>query len=128
MVRSEQARLMLAKSQEDLAALVVFEENTTISDEIFGFHAQQAVEKALKAWILAHDVEHPHIHDLNALLGELKSLGESVAAYQSLIELNPFAIQFRYEEGSSMSAIVDRGSVLRKVKSLVELVASKLRS
>jgi HEPN domain-containing protein len=119
---------MLAKAREDLAAIALFKENPSISDEIFGFHAQQAVEKALKAWILSKDIEHPHTHDLNALLGELGRLGELVADYQPLIELNPFAIQFRYEEGSPMGAIVDRGSLLLKVSSLVEKVEGRLKS
>jgi len=29
------------------------------ADEIFGFHAQQAVEKGLKAWICLHGIEYP---------------------------------------------------------------------
>ena len=37
-------------------------------DEIFGFHAQQAVEKALKAWLTEVGVTYPLTHDLSLLL------------------------------------------------------------
>ncbi len=35
-----------------------------VADSILGFHAQQAVEKALKAALASRDVEFPHAHDL----------------------------------------------------------------
>lgn len=48
---AEEAKQMLRMSGKDLSALKGMLEVETFSEEIFGFHAQQAVEKALKAWI-----------------------------------------------------------------------------
>jgi HEPN domain-containing protein len=45
----EHAREMLTLAQRDFKALQVMLDVETFADEIFGFHAQQAVEKALKA-------------------------------------------------------------------------------
>jgi HEPN domain-containing protein len=45
----EHARLMLRLARDDLAVLEVLETSSRISPSILGFHAQQAVEKALKA-------------------------------------------------------------------------------
>ena len=47
----EQARAMLRMAHKDFNALIGMQENQLFADEIFGFHIQQAVEKALKAWL-----------------------------------------------------------------------------
>jgi HEPN domain-containing protein len=41
------------------------------ADEVFGFHAQQAIEKTLKAWIALLGQEYPFVHDVDALLNRL---------------------------------------------------------
>lgn len=43
-----QARNMLNASQRDLKALTGMLDDETFSDEIFGLHAQQSIEKSLK--------------------------------------------------------------------------------
>ena len=45
----DHARLMLNMAGKDLKALQGMMDVNTFASEIFGFHAQQAVEKALKA-------------------------------------------------------------------------------
>jgi HEPN domain-containing protein len=35
---------------------------------VFGFHAQQAVEKSLKAALARHGIEYPHSHDLDGFV------------------------------------------------------------
>lgn len=40
---------------------------------------------------------YPRTHDLSLLLGLIEDQGENVAGLWSLLELNPFAVQFRYE-------------------------------
>lgn len=62
-----------------------------------GFHLQQCVEKSLKAWLTLRDIDYPRTHDLNVLLGLLEDEGEDVSPYWALLELNPFAVLFRYE-------------------------------
>jgi len=62
-----------------------------------GFHLQQAVEKSLKAWLALKRVDYPKTHDLNPLFGLLEDEGEDIELFWSLLELNPFAVQFRYE-------------------------------
>jgi HEPN domain-containing protein len=60
-------------------------------------HLQQAVEKALKAWLALKRIDYPKTHDLNPLLGLLEDQGERIEPFWSLLELNPFGVQFRYE-------------------------------
>jgi HEPN domain-containing protein len=62
------------------------------------FHAQQAAEKVLKAYLTAHYVEFPFIHNLEKLIelcmkvepvfGRIKSLGQT---------LTPYAVGLRYD-------------------------------
>ena len=62
-----------------------------------GFHAQQAAEKALKAFLVRHGVRFGNTHDIGALLG----LAEAAAAgiSERLVdarELTPYAVNARY--------------------------------
>jgi HEPN domain-containing protein len=63
-------------------------------DEDWGFTAQQAVEKLLKAWIVLADRRPPRVHDLEDLLA---LAGEQLDPL--LLELQVFAVEARYEEG-----------------------------
>ena len=55
--------------------------------EIFGFHAQQAVEKALKAWVSFIGVEYPRIHDLEELLKLLEEHADPILeAFYDLVD------------------------------------------
>ncbi|TVS02654.1 MAG: HEPN domain-containing protein [Cyanobium sp. PLM2.Bin73] len=63
-------------------------------EEDWGFTAQQAVEKILKAWIVLADRQPPRRHDL----GELAELA-GLELDPALRELQTFAVEARYEEG-----------------------------
>lgn len=62
-----------------------------------GFHAQQAVEKTLKAVLVSHGVVFGPTHDLAELSRLLASEGISPPLpVEELRKLNPFAVTFRY--------------------------------
>jgi HEPN domain-containing protein len=112
----EHARLMLRLGQDDLAAMQVLGPSPRVSSAIFGFHAQQAVEKAAKAWLSLLGVEYPPIHLLNELFGLVEEQGvESLGRFRHLEELTPFAVQFRYEEFTGLGQELDRKKVIREV-------------
>ena len=48
MTLHEQAKVLVGKAGEDLTVLRELLSNAKVSDDIWGFHAQQAVEKLLK--------------------------------------------------------------------------------
>ena len=92
------ARLMQTKAKQDLSALRGMMDKTIFAEEIFGFHAQQAVEKSLKAWLALIGVNFPLIHDLEELFALLKDQGQAVPdIFQSLVDLTDFSVQFRYD-------------------------------
>ncbi len=69
----------------------------SVTDAIIGFHAQQAVEKALKAVLASQKVEFPYVHNLG-YLAELcqKHAIELPEALDGLDDLTPFAAMLRY--------------------------------
>jgi HEPN domain-containing protein len=80
---------VLARLLEDLAA----------PDEQLGFHGQQAVEKLLKAALFLIGAEPPRTHQLAQLYALLAAAGRPLPEeFQPLIDLTPFAVQWRYED------------------------------
>jgi len=93
------ARNLLRKAKDDFCAAEVLSVNLTVSLWIVGFHAQQSVEKSLKAVLLYHDIPYPFTHDITALLNLLKEYNMAMPPdAESLPTLTPFGAQFRYEE------------------------------
>ncbi|HKG40500.1 MAG TPA: HEPN domain-containing protein, partial [Conexibacter sp.] len=67
-------------------------------DAIVGFHAQQAVEKAIKAVLAAREIEYAKTHALGYLIGLVEANGiDAPAAVLDAGELSPWAVDFRYE-------------------------------
>ena len=88
-----------------------------------GFHAQQAVEKSLKAVCTLRSIEVRRTHDLAALAQAL--IDDGVALPLSPDEfrtLNPFAVEYRYDdEITSTLTREDLNSLVTKVLNWSEL-------
>ena len=115
---SNEATVLMNMAAKDIELLRYIVSSNVIADEIFGFHAQQAVEKALKAWIYLAGGTFDRTHDLRRLLIVLQDLGLDVDRYRELIQLNSFAVQLRYEAMEEDDAPVDRADTLKKVEIL----------
>lgn len=64
-----------------------------------GFHAQQSVEKALKAVCTLRGIEVRRTHDLAALGQAILDAGDALPlSLDELRVLNPFAVEFRYDD------------------------------
>jgi len=126
MKEADLARNLLSSAQKDLKAIRNMTDSGIFADEVFGFHAQQAVEKTLKAWVALLGGQYPFVHDLDALLNTLQKLGADVDALRSLVELNAFAVQFRYEAFESPDEPLDRRSVTVEAVALFQKVLALL--
>ena len=123
------ARLMQTKAKQDLSALRGMMDKTIFAEEIFGFHAQQAVEKSLKAWLALIGVNFPLIHDLEELFALLKDQGQAVPdIFQSLVDLTDFSVQFRYDSYIDFEDELDRDEVIQKVQNFVDHVERLLNN
>jgi HEPN domain-containing protein len=91
------AHLFLQTARQDLAACRLLAAAADIGDAMVGFHAQQAVEKSLKAVLSAHQVEFRRTHDLGTLLDLLQDHQLPPPPQADwLDELNPYAVEARY--------------------------------
>ena len=118
---------MFGMAQKDLKALRGMQDAETFEEEIFGFHAQQAVEKTLKAWLSARGRLYPRSHDLEALIALLAEAGETVPEhFRLLIPLTDYAVQLRYAAFEDMGDPLDRPETVRQVKELIEYVQAVL--
>jgi len=72
-------------------------ENDAIAPEIIAFHAQQAVEKALKALLIQRQVEFPRTHIIGVLLVFCKESGYKIEEnLEEAATLSRYAIASRY--------------------------------
>jgi HEPN domain-containing protein len=79
-VRRESVKKWIAKAEEDFeTALNLMNQNWPFR-EIVAFHAQQAVEKYLKAFLIRHEIEFPKTHDIGALLELVGGVDPKAAA------------------------------------------------
>lgn len=124
----DHARLLLGMARKDLRALGAMLDGNAFAEEIFGFHAQQAAEKSIKAWLSLIGRSYPRTHDLGALLELLAVPRENVPGEAwELVELTDFAVQLRYESFEYDDEPLDRPSVVRQVAVLVERVDELVR-
>lgn len=85
------------KALGDLAAAELCLGAPQIPGWIVGFHLQQAVEKWLKADLVAAGIEPPHIHDLVRLLVAVRATGRIPSISNQLAaDLLRFAVNDRY--------------------------------
>lgn len=67
-------------------------------DDVVGFHAQQAVEKALKVALVLADIDFPRSHDLRELVDIATDNAITVpGSIEEARWLTPWAAQLRYE-------------------------------
>ncbi|MEB3353623.1 MAG: HEPN domain-containing protein [Cyanobacteriota bacterium] len=88
---------MLRVARRDLKAarLLAVDEADEAS---WGFQMQQAIEKAIKAWILSRDLKAPFTHDIADLLQILGEQGVETTPYLQFSQFTLFAVQLRYDD------------------------------
>lgn len=93
----EHAQGLLKKAVNDLIAARATLETHQATDTVC-FHAQQAVEKSLKAVLALYDVAYPWRHDLGELLRLAIPFFPEIASYQErILKMAPFAVEIRYD-------------------------------
>lgn len=103
--RRQLANTLLAKAAGDEAALRAITESQGVPDEAIGLHAQQAVEKALKAVLAVRGVRYPFTHDIDRLVELVEAEGlELSAGLQEAGQLTPWALAHRYESAPTLGA------------------------
>jgi len=63
---------------------------------LIAYHAQQCVEKYLKAYLVFHRIDFPYTHNISSLLELCEKKAEWPGTISIAEELTPFAIMTRY--------------------------------
>lgn len=119
------ALAMLAIARRDLQAAQGMTNSTTFHEAVWGFQIQQAVEKALKAWLYLLDQSPPFTHDLVALLKLLQRSEIDISPIRDLARFTDFAVQIRYDEQPDLQDL-DRAFWNAKAEALVLAVEALL--
>ncbi len=125
--RLDLARLLLARAVDDEALVRKVSSDADIADAIVGFHAQQAVEKLIKAVLAARGVAFMKSHALSYLIGVVEE--NEIEAPDALSEadvLSPWAVEFRYE-GEEPPAL-DRSAALALVEQVRIWAESEIKT
>jgi HEPN domain-containing protein len=96
---TKQAAVLARKADADAIAVRELVDNPEITDEIVGFHAQQAIEKWLKALMASRGMDEARIHDIGRLLQLLENDGAQLPDNaERLDDLTIYAVPMRYDE------------------------------
>lgn len=93
-----QAAELLTLAQRDQVAATALKTHPEISFSIIAFHAQQCIEKCMKAVLAKSGVTYPRTHDLDDLYELLMASGLVMPVSRELLnDITPYAVTSRYE-------------------------------
>lgn len=121
------AKVLARKAEDDARAMHLLAPNPEISDEIVGFHAQQAIEKWLKSVMALRNLDEVRIHDLGRLLEILgQAGGDPPPGADQLDDLSIYAVPLRYADFLDAEPL-DRDATVALVDEVGNWAAAQLR-
>jgi HEPN domain-containing protein len=91
--------MFLKKAEDDERLVLLIGDAAGASDEQVGFHAQQAVEKAIKSVLARRGVPFRRTHDIEELIELVDRASIPFPAdLRASADLTPFAVQYRYDD------------------------------
>ena len=125
--RLQEAKAWLDKAANDLrgARIDMQAAPSLIEDALF--HCQQAAEKAMKAFLTAHDVPFRRVHDLDELAIDCERIDSSLA--QVLVparDLTVFAWEFRYPGSGQTPSEAEANAARATAEATVSAVRARL--
>ena len=118
----DHARLLAVMARKDFNAIEAMQDRQKFAEEIFGFHAQQAIEKGLKAWLASRSMAYPLRHDLDELFKLLEKQRVEVSQFRPLASFTEFAVDMRYEEVESTKPTLKRALVCSQIGAFLDHV------
>lgn len=126
-LRAADTRAWLAKASTDLRSAHA---DLAVTPAILGdalFHCQQAVEKALKAWLAWHDVPFRKTHDLGDLGTHCVTLDASLEPLlRQAATLTEYAWQYRYPGDVPEPTDAEATEGLALAKQVVDAIIARL--
>ncbi len=124
--KSEYIKNWLFRANEDIA---VIESLSGLDLEYYTsticFHAQQAVEKYLKAYLIYHDIDFPRTHDVDYLLLECQKIDKDSFEID-LLSLTDYGVSIRYPDDFFIPGIDETKVYLELARQIKQLIEEKI--
>lgn len=115
----EQAKALIEAAERDHQTFLILSRVPEAPIETTLFHAQQAIEKGMKAALVARGVIFPRTHDLLELFGLAAHNEMPVPVARDLMaRLGPYAVEFRYL--GVMAPEVSRDEAARAIEACLD--------
>lgn len=125
--RLREAQDWLNRAERDLAVAEELISGSRVFPDAAVYHAQQAAEKALKAFLAARDRPFPRTHDLEVLVGWCQEEDSYFDRFREAARvLTPYAVQFRYPGGPLEPQIEEAKEAARHARRIVQHVRQGL--
>ncbi|OQB43056.1 MAG: HEPN domain protein [Candidatus Latescibacteria bacterium ADurb.Bin168] len=94
--------------------------------KLVAFHAQQAAEKGLKAFLVSRNVDFPYTHNIRLLLNLCSDHAEWVERLRDTESLTPFAVALRYPGIGREVAAEEARTAVRLAREVLDAVGKAL--
>ena len=124
---SETALGLLRRARDDGYVADRPAQDPAAPDWVIGFHAQQAVEKAIKAVLANVNVVFPRTHNIAMLLALLQQNGIQTPDQDVFLErLTPFGVAARYDSKLDQSFSLNRERTRLEILALLDWAEAML--
>ncbi|WP_420641691.1 HEPN domain-containing protein [Candidatus Leptofilum sp.] len=125
--KSSEVISWLEKALQDLQATRRLLEGSFPLTDIASFHAQQAAEKAIKAYLTSHDIVFPKTHSLVALIALCLEINDEFNVLRrAAITLTPYAVASRYPGNVAKLSLEDAKTAYALAKDVWRFVLNEL--
>lgn len=127
-VSRELVREWLRKAEEDFEVAEYLVSHDQPYFGTIGFHAQQAAEKYIKAFLVHHEVEFPKTHDLDKLLDLMATVAPSLAeSLRDMTVLSVYGVEIRYPADIPEMSLVDAETAVELAGRVRDAVRNALK-
>ncbi len=122
----ELIKQLYEKADKDiLTAEIIIEANPLLYD-IAAFHCQQAAEKYLKSFLIAHQLQPPRTHNIEVLLNLCVSFNEQFKDLKFAETLTDYSVAVRYIDSFEIDSKEQALSILIIAKTVKDFVRNKI--
>jgi HEPN domain-containing protein len=119
----------LAKANQDLSVAQLLLKDQFEGNEAVGFHAQQAVEKFMKAFLVRHQIEFPKTHNISVLKELIAKVDQKLSQQFVPMEvLTAYGVEYRYPGVYDPVSQTQGKEALSLAEQARDLILSKLET
>lgn len=125
--KEEYIRNWLYRAREDIAVLEkLAQSGIEFYTSTICFHAQQAVEKYLKSFLIFHDIDFPRTHDVDFLLNECQKIDKDNFQFD-FKSLTEFGVSVRYPDDFYVPSVNETNEYLLIAQEVMRIVERLLK-